>query len=39
MTSAFQTFVSARDGIKLNTFVYLPKAGAGAFPVILQRTT
>jgi len=38
MTGAFQTFVTARDGIKLNTFVYLPKAGAGAFPVILQRT-
>ena len=38
MTDAFQTFVTSRDGVKLNTFVYVPKAGAGPFPVILQRT-
>ena len=38
MTDAFQTFVTSRDGVKLNTFVYLSKAGAGPFPVILQRT-
>ena len=38
MTAPFQTFVTARDGEKLNTFVYLPNEGAGPFPVILQRT-
>ncbi len=34
----FQTFVEMRDGVKLNTFVFLPKSGGPAFPVILQRT-
>lgn len=34
----FQTFVTMRDGAKLNTFVYLPENGATAHPVILQRT-
>ena len=27
-----------RDGVKLNTFVYLPRTGGPRYPVILQRT-
>ena len=40
MTEAtyFQAFVAMRDGVKLNTFVYLPKTGGERFPVIVQRT-
>ncbi len=34
----FQTSVPMRDGVKLNTFVYLPPSGGPRFPVILQRT-
>ena len=34
----FQAFVEMRDGVKLNTFVFLPKEGHAPFPVILQRT-
>ena len=34
----FQTDVEMRDGIHLNTFVFLPAAGGPQFPVILQRT-
>ena len=34
----FQTFVAMRDGVRLNTFVFLPKTGEACFPVILQRT-
>jgi len=34
----FQTFVAMRDGVKLNTFVYLPRTGGPSFPVIAQRT-
>jgi putative CocE/NonD family hydrolase len=30
--------VPMRDGVRLNTFVYLPKTGGPRFPVILQRT-
>ncbi len=33
-----QTMVAVRDGVRLNTFVYLPTRGGPAFPVILQRT-
>lgn len=33
-----QTFVEMRDGVKLNTFVFLPKGRGPQFPVILQRT-
>ena len=38
MAGCFQTFVAMRDGVKLNTFVYLPETGGTQFPVILQRT-
>lgn len=34
----FQASVPMRDGVKLNTFVYLPPTGGPRFPVILQRT-
>jgi putative CocE/NonD family hydrolase len=34
----FQAMVPMRDGIKLNTFVYLPAEGGPRYPVILQRT-
>jgi len=34
----FQAMVPMRDGVRLNTFVYLPPAGGPRFPVILQRT-
>jgi uncharacterized protein len=30
--------VPMRDGVKLNTFVYLPRTGGPRYPVILQRT-
>ena len=33
-----QTYVEMRDGILLNTFVFLPAEGGPQFPVILQRT-
>jgi len=35
---AFQAMVEMRDGVRLNTFVYLPAAGGPRFPGILQRT-
>jgi uncharacterized protein len=34
----FQTMVSMRDGIRLNTFVFLPENGGPCYPVILHRT-
>ena len=34
----FQTMVPMRDGVRLNTFVYLPRTGGPRFPAILQRT-
>src|SRR5436190_14290377 len=34
---SFQTMVPMRDGVRLNTFVFLPADGV-AFPVILHRT-
>ena len=33
-----QSMVPMRDGVRLNTFVYLPDEGRPRFPVILQRT-
>ena len=33
-----QAMVPMRDGVRLNTFVYLPDCGAPSYPVILQRT-
>jgi putative CocE/NonD family hydrolase len=33
-----QTMVPMRDGVRLNTFVYLPERGGRDYPVILQRT-
>jgi predicted acyl esterase len=30
--------VAMRDGIRLNTFVFLPESGGPRYPVILQRT-
>ena len=33
-----QTMVAMRDGVRLNTFVFLPPAGGPRYPVILQRT-
>ncbi len=38
MTGCFQTFVTMGDGVRLNTFVYLPETGGPFFPVIVQRT-
>ncbi len=35
---SFQAMVPMRDGVKLNTFVFLPQNGGPRFPVILQRT-
>jgi putative CocE/NonD family hydrolase len=35
---AFQAMVAMRDGVRLNTFVFLPLAGGPCWPVILQRT-
>lgn len=34
----FQTMVPMRDGVRLNTFVFLPASGGPRYPVILQRT-
>ena len=34
----FQTMVPMRDGIRLNTFVFLPDSGGPRYPVILHRT-
>jgi uncharacterized protein len=34
----FQAMVPMRDGVRLNTFVFLPQVGGSRFPVILQRT-
>src|SRR5579862_9354675 len=33
-----QAMVAMRDGVRLNTFVFLPPGDAAAFPVILHRT-
>jgi putative CocE/NonD family hydrolase len=33
-----QAMVPMRDGVRLNTFVFLPEAGGDQYPVILQRT-
>jgi predicted acyl esterase len=34
----FQAMVAMRDGVQLNTFVFLPAGGGPRYPVILQRT-
>lgn len=34
----FQALVPMRDGVRLNTFVFLPDSGGPRHPVILQRT-
>ncbi len=34
----FQAMVPMRDGVRLNTFVFLPEGGGPRYPVILQRT-
>jgi uncharacterized protein len=34
----FQTMVPMRDGVHLNTFVFLPETGGPRWPVILHRT-
>jgi uncharacterized protein len=34
----FQALVAMRDGVRLNTFVFLPERGGPRFPVILHRT-
>lgn len=34
----FQAMVPMRDGVRLNTFVFLPDSGGPRYPVILQRT-
>ena len=34
----FQTMVPMRDGVRLNTFVFLPASGGPRYPVILHRT-
>ena len=34
----FQKMVAMRDGVGLNTFVFLPVTGGPRYPVILQRT-
>ncbi len=36
-TCGFQAFVEMRDGVRLNTLVFLPP-GSAPFPVILERT-
>jgi len=33
-----QTMVTMRDGVRLNTFVYLPRSDARSYPAIVQRT-
>jgi hypothetical protein len=35
---SFQTMVPMRDGVRLNTFVFLPETGGLRWPVILHRT-
>jgi putative CocE/NonD family hydrolase len=35
---AFQVMAPMRDGVRLNTFVFLPEGAGLKFPVILQRT-
>jgi putative CocE/NonD family hydrolase len=35
---AFQAMVTMRDGIRLNTFVFLPGEGGPRWPVLLHRT-
>jgi len=35
---AFQAMVPMRDGVRLNTFVFLPGDGGPRWPVILHRT-
>ena len=34
----FQVMVPMRDGVRLNTFVFLPESGGPRWPVILHRT-
>src|ERR1700752_3842506 len=34
----FQVMVPMRDGVRLNTFVFLPESGGPRFPAILHRT-
>ena len=34
----FQAMAPMRDGVRLNTFVFLPESGGPRYPVILQRT-
>ena len=34
----FQAMVAMRDGVRLNTFVFLPESGGPRWPVILHRT-
>src|SRR5215471_10981516 len=34
----FQAMTPMRDGVRLNTFVFLPESGGPRYPVILQRT-
>src|SRR3977135_3360680 len=34
----FQPMVAMRDGVRLNTFIFLPAQGGPRFPVILHRT-
>ena len=34
----FDYRIPMRDGVKLFTSVYVPKAGAGPFPILMQRT-
>ena len=34
----FQAMVPMRDGVRLNTFVFLPDSGGPRYPVIMQRT-
>jgi len=34
----FQAMVPARDGARMNTFVYLPEGGGPSYPVIVHRT-
>jgi putative CocE/NonD family hydrolase len=34
----FRAMVAMRDGVRLNTFVFLPQDGGPRFPVILHRT-
>ena len=35
---AFQAMVAMRDGVRLNTFVFLPESGGPRWPVIVHRT-